>query len=436
MKNALNYLNITMITLVLSLLVSCNPTSPKEKYRSAISIPAKGNSWVTDAISKNQKMISDTGITNWKDPEPSIQTWFKLEQTGSINIALRAKVSSGKSKIECTLGEKTKNISLSNMAFDTIDIGVFNVAKAGYQSLNLKGLTKSGQTFAEVSDILISGPATGGKVYYVREDFYWGRRGPSVHLRYDIPAEASDIVWFYNEITVPEGNDVLGSYFMANGFADGYFGIQVNGPDERRILFSVWSPFKTDNPKAIPEDFRIKLLKKGEDVRAGEFGNEASGGQSYRKFMWKAGTTYRFLLKGEPSVNKSTDYTAYFFAPEVGKWQLIASFRRPKTDNYLKSLYSFLENFRIESGFIPRMGLYSNQWVYTKDGKWFELTGAKFTADATARKESRLDYAGGVENRAFFLKNCGFFNEKTEINSSFSRGMTGKQPDIDFNDLK
>ena len=39
---------------------------------------------------------------------------------------------------------------------------------------------------------------------------------------------------------------------MANGFGEGYFGIQVNGPNERRVLFSVWSPFKP----IIRETFR------------------------------------------------------------------------------------------------------------------------------------------------------------------------------------
>ena len=436
MKNIFNDKTIIAIVFVLSLLISCNPTSQKSKFRSAISIPAKGNSWVTDDLSKNGKMISDSGISNWTDTGSVIRTYFRLEQTGIINIALRAKVSSGKSFISCTLGDETKEISLSNREFDTIPAGTFNIAKTGYQSLILKGLTKSGQCFAEVSDILITGQAATGKVYYVKDDFYWGRRGPSVHLRYDIPPDARDIVWFYNEITVPKGNDIPGSYFMADGFADGYFGFQVNSPDERRILFSVWSPYKTDNPKDIPEDSKIKLLKKGEDVHAGEFGSEGSGGQSYIKFMWKDGITYGFLLKGRPSVNQSTDYTAYFFAPEIGSWQLIASFRRPKTNNYLKNLYSFLENFRPETGYITRLGLYSNQWVCTKEGRWFELTSARFTADATARKEARLDYSGGVENGGFFLKNCGFFTEKTEINSLFSKGMTGKQPDIKLKDLK
>jgi len=31
------------------------------------------------------------------------------------------------------------------------------------------------------------------------------------------------------------------------------------------------------------------MPKKGKDVYTGEFGNEGSGGQSYRKYMWKSG---------------------------------------------------------------------------------------------------------------------------------------------------
>jgi len=418
------------------LLMYCNPASHSDDFRSAIAIPSKGNSWVTNDIPVNEKMITDSGITNWRDSSKIINTFFRIEQTGIIRLALRAKVNSGRSKIKINLGEQTRKITLSNTSFDTIETGSFYINLPGYYSLGMKGDYKTGDTFAEVTDIMITGPAAVGKLYYVKDDFYWGRRGPSVHLRYDIPADAGDIVWFYNEITVPEGNDIPGSYFMADGFADGYFGIQVNSTDERRILFSVWSPYKTDNPDDIPPELRIKLLRKGEEVHSGEFGSEGSGGQSYRKFIWKAGTTYGFLLKGEPSVNNSTDYSAYFFAPETGKWQLIASFRRPGTSSYLRGLYSFLENFLTETGYLTRKGLYSNQWVRNTKGIWYELASVRFTADATAHKESRLDYAGGVENGAFFLKNCGFFNDKTDINSLFNRNKTGKPPEIVFQELK
>lgn len=222
---------------------------------------------------------------------------------------------------------------------------------------------------------------------------------------------------------------------MANGFGQGYFGMQVNSPTERRILFSVWSPYKTDNPDEIPEDQKIKLLKKGENVNTGEFGNEGSGGQSFYKFMWKTGTSYKFLLKGFPTGKGETDFTAWFFAPEVNTWKLIASWRRPKTDTYLTHLYSFLENFYTETGNVERRGLYSNQWVFNTKGEWIEITKIKFTADATARKESRMDYAGGLENQDFFLKNCGFFSETTPIDSYFERESTEKKPIINFEEL-
>ncbi|WP_372645954.1 DUF3472 domain-containing protein, partial [Ancylomarina sp.] len=279
------------------------------------------------------------------------------------------------------------------------------------------------------------GEATSTGTDFVKEDFYWGRRGPSVHLSYTVPEETGDIRWFYNEIEVPEGNDVVGSYYMANGFGEGYFGIQVNSEIERRILFSVWSPYVTDNPNDIPEDEKIKLLKKGDEVKIGEFGDEGSGGQSYKVYNWKAEHKYRFLLGAKPGVDNSTDYTAYFYAPEIGKWELIASFRRPKTSTYITRPHSFLENFMTEMGQFTRKATYKNQWLRNADGKWFEMTEAKFTADATARKNSRLDYAGGSEGSHFFLKNCGFFSDRTTIDSFFKRNELGVEPDIDFEKL-
>ena len=68
---------------------------------------------------------------------------------------------------------------------------------------------------------------------------------------------------------------------MVNGFGEGYFGMQCNSETERRILFSVWSPFDTQEPKLIPDSLKIKLLRKGEGVYIGEFGNEGSGGKSF-----------------------------------------------------------------------------------------------------------------------------------------------------------
>ncbi|TAJ15784.1 DUF3472 domain-containing protein [Marinilabiliaceae bacterium JC017] len=401
-----------------------------------IPISIGGNSWVVDNTTETGQLISENGLTNWTNSTSTIRTFFHIEKTGDINIAIRTKVSSGQSKIKITLGSSSKEVTINNSTFKIIPIGRFKITQPGYHYVDLQGLEKSATNFAEVSDILIGGKASTGDVNYVKDEFYWGRRGPSVHLSYIIPDDIKEIAWFYNEVKVPKDEDVIGTYYMANGFNEGYFGMQVNSPTERRILFSVWSPCQTDNPNDIPEEDRIKLLKKGDQVQTGKFGNEGSGGQSYRVYNWKSDITYKFLLKGEPSENNSTDYTAYFFNPDNQQWELIASFRRPKTTTYLTHPYSFLENFMTETGQTSRMGYYSNQWICDKNGNWHELTKAKFTADATARKKARLDYAGGSKGKSFFLKNCGFFSNRTTINLQLSREKNGNKPAIDFSKLE
>src|SRR5699024_1393181 len=204
---------------------------------------------------------------------------------------------------------------------------------------------------------------------------------------------------------------------------------------ERRVLFSVWSPYDTNNPKEVPKDQRIKLVKKGGGVHAGKFGNEGSGGQSYLQYHWEAGNTYKFLLHGKPNGDGSTTYTAYFYAPEKEKWKLIASFKRPQTNTWLTRFHSFLENFIPSQGNISRMVYFDNQWMRTQQGQWIELTRARFTADNTARKGYRMDYAGGVEEGHFYLKNCGFFSDYTSIDSWFNRPANGKKPDVNLTKL-
>jgi hypothetical protein len=243
------------------------------------------------------------------------------------------------------------------------------------------------------------------------------------------------VEWFYSEVTVPVDQDVIGSYFMANGFDNGYFGVQVNSPIERRVLFSIWSPYQTDDPSTIPPEYRIELLRKGDGVITGEFGNEGSGGQSYKPYLWQAGQTYRFLVRSKPVENDSTEYSAYFYAPEQGKWFLIANFRRPKTQTYLTGAYSFLENFIPESGQFTRQALYGNQWVRTKDGKWLEITKAHFSYDDTAAQKWRWDYQGGIKEGQFYLKNCGFFSEFTAFDTPFERPARRKEPDMDLTKL-
>ncbi|EKF55215.1 hypothetical protein I215_08221 [Galbibacter marinus] len=420
-------------------LVACNNdgNSQKETISATYNhqIPPGGNSWVVSNNTNSSARIDEQGIQQWTQSSTKINTYVFLEDKGELHVGLNAKVNQGSSTISVGVNGQTKEVVLDNTEFKVINVGSFNINQPGYHAIEIQGIEKSGNEFALINTIDIGGSATAQGVTYVEDDFYWGQRGPSVHLTYETPQD-KDILWFYNEITVAPGQDVIGSYFMANGFGEGYFGMQVNSDKERRVLFSVWSPYETQNPDEIPEDYKIIMLGKGEGVHTGEFGNEGSGGQSYKVFNWQAGTTYKFLLKGEPSVNNSTDYTAYFFDPNQDKWNLIASFRRPYTSTYLTRPHSFLENFVTTTGYIQRQGAYGNQWIYDTTGQWHELTKAKFTADATARKGARLDYAGGVDGNTFYMKNCGFFSENTPIDSVLERTANGQEPSVDFSKLE
>lgn len=403
-----------------------------------VSIPMEGNAWFLSNAGTNNIKPEDFKNFSWYTKTTVLRTYFWLKKAGTVHLGIKGKVGTGTSKLKATFQNESKEIEINNTTTKNIYIGSYNVASPGYYYLDLQGISRAEGQFAQIEDVMLGGTATTGGVYYSNTDFfYWGRRGPSVHLGYQKPDGASDIKWFYNEVTVPETNDVIGTYAMANGFAYGYFGIQVNSETERRVLFSVWSPFVTDNPNDIPEDQKVKLVSKGDNTTINAFGGEGSGGQSYMVFNWKVGKTYRFLLKGEPTSDNKTDFSAYFFDPEQSKWHFIACWRRPYTSSHLTSLYSFLENFSTQTGPLGRKVLYNNQWVCDTNGKWHEVTKAKFTADETARKNARLDYNGGYisgEN-GFYLKNCGFFTETPRLDEYFTRPSLGVAPDIDFSKL-
>lgn len=429
-----------LITTLPVALISLDSTPEVQSVHTAVAgtiqLPLGGNTWA-QGVADKKRLVTANGIEHWTSQEVSFTTYVRINTPGSLQVKLRAK-GDKPSTLAMTIGGKTKRVKVSEAGFHWVEAGEWKLKDTGYIAIQLAGVDKTGEAFADVSDYELSGTAINAATAYVKNNegnfFYWGRRGPSVHLSYPF-ADSIQAEWFYNEITVPAGQDVIGSYYMANGFGEGYFGIQVNSATERRILFSVWSPFSTDDPKSIPPDMRIEMLKKGEGVHTGEFGNEGSGGQSYLRFPWKAGVTYGFLLRGVPDNNNHTTYTAYFHDPEVGKWLMIASFKRPKTNKHLTRFHSFLENFNPDQGNLERRVLFGNQWIRDVKGHWISLHKAGFTYDNTAAKGYRKDYAGGVEGDRLYLKNCGFFNQYTLYKSSFERKGDAPAPSVDLDKL-
>lgn len=400
-------------------------------------IPPGGNSFVTAKPPGSRARVTNQGWSNWDNPATIYSTFVKPASPGTLTATMEVIAPDNNSVIYASINGPAKLVKLDKGS-GTYTLGSWKV-DTNYVELKVWGAQKKAATYADVINITVSGSAVNDHLTYVKNNegnyFHWGRRGPSVHLNYDTKPANDNIEWFYNEITVPVGNDPEGSYFMADGFGEGYFGMQVNGPAERHILFSVWSPYSTDDPKSIPADQQIKMLKKGEGVHTGEFGNEGSGGQSYMNYPWKAGNTYKFLLHGRPVDSTHTEYTAYFFAPEKGQWMLLASFSRPRTHGWLTHLHSFLENFNPDNGYITRQAWYHNQWVKTASGKWVAVTSARFTGDNTARIGYRLDYDGGSGEQGFYLRNCGFFNHPPALNGVYTVTAPTTSPDIDLEKL-
>ena len=402
----------------------------------AYAIPIGGNTYLTSSAETRDEVTAQ-GISTWTEPGSIFSTYFKIDKAGTVMLQLALQASDGAGKIKITLQGRSKEVKIPAHA-ELVDAGKFKIEAPGYVRVDFQGIRKTSQHFASLKSLIIQANQA-LHLTYVKDNednrFYWGRRGPSVHLHYSLPP-GKDFKWFYNEIEVPVGEDPEGSYFMANGFGEGYFGMQVNSATERRILFSVWSPFKTDRPAEIPENEKIRLLKKGKDVYTGEFGNEGSGGQSFFRYPWRAGTTYRFLNAVEPDGKGNTIYTAYFFAPEAGQWKLIASFLRPKTNTWYKRPHSFLENFMDTKGYAGRRAFYKNQWAREVDGNWVELDGARFTGDDIARRGYRADRSGGQDKDHFFLRNGGFFNDQVELGKTFTRLKNNRPPEIDFPSLE
>lgn len=396
---------------------------------SQIIVGLPGNGYVT--THHDGAKITKEGLADWTNPETVASVYFYLHEPTNVEVSLNAK---GDSKIKVSYAGKCYDVNLNSKEFTRVPVGVFDIKEPGYVKIDLQGISKEGKDFGVIKDLIVDNVK--GESNYVK-DFsdYFGRRGPSVHLNYTLPE--GDTEWFYNEVTVPEEGEIMHSYYMADGFGEGYFGMQYNTPDVRHILFSVWSPFETQNPEEIPDSLKIKMLRRGKDVHIGEFGNEGSGGQSYLNYPWKAGETYKFLMHVKPDGNNNTVYTAYFFAPEENEWRLIASFLRPETDTWYKRPHSFLENFNPNQGYLSREVLFGNQWARSKEGKWTRLTEAKFTHDATAKAKMRLDYQGGeAPDNKFYLKMGGFFNENVPLGTMFYCQPVGEAPVIDFEALE
>ena len=365
-----------------------------------------------------------SGVTRWTNPLLKVEWFGEIKSPGKLEAAVTLRLPVGEhSKLRLTVAGRSHEATATGAGTNLVSVsfGSFDVKSPGYQRFTLESLNPPGHPAGDLSALILDGPATKDAHFNLK-----GRRNAaSVHLAYPVP-RGTNVQAFYCEMTGVE--EPVWTYYMACGWHRGYFGMQVNSPTERRIIFSVWDSGKegVDRNKVASED-RVTLVAKGEGVYSGDFGNEGTGGHSHLKFQWKTGEKQRFLVTAKPVDDTHTVYSGYYFRPDKSEWMLISSWKAPKDGGWLRGLHSFSENFGGANGQLRRKALYGNQWMQTDGGQWIELTEASFSHDPTG-KADRLDRFMGVENGQFFLSHGGFVEGFTSFGEKFNRPATGRPP--------
>ena len=381
----------------------------------AVEIPAF-TAYTSPDPNRGANRPKDGSITNW-DAKTTL-TWYGYIATkGDLDLSLKTP-SNSDAKLSLTVSTNNPQLKPITQKRDgkptdadptTISFPKLNIATPGYYSFTLEAQGTTTK-LPDLKSFVLDGPASEAAHFSKVER----RNCASVHLGYEVPAEAKeDVEWFYLEVT-PK-TDPLWSYYMATGWHRGYFGMQVNSPTERRIIFSVWdSGNEAVDRDKVHDDNRVKLLAKGPKTNAGDFGNEGTGGHSHLVYNWKLGDTVHFLMRAQVE-GDATIYTGWYRDSKQKKWELVSSFRSPKDGKYLHGLYSFNENFGGQNGHEERRCEFANGWIKTKgkDGKWLPLTKAAFTHDGHGKTE-RLDRSAGIDGKAFYLANGGFVEDRHE----------------------
>ena len=356
----------------------------------------------------------------------SIAWWGQLQSTGSIDAAVAINLAKNDSvRLRLSVAGRHHD----TMVFGTgteirVPFGAFAITDTGYVKFELATANGDPARGVDVHALLLDGPPAATAHFNLDPR----RNTASVHLRF--PTDSNAVVTgFYNEVMAID--DPVATYYMACGFARGYFGMQVNSATERRIIFSVWDAADGTSAKdrtTVASENYTQLVAKGDGVEASVFGNEGTGGHSHLVYPWKTGSTQRFFVTAAMA-GTTTTYSGYWFNPDKSSWQLIASFRAAKDGKGLRRLYSFSENFGGNNGHLRRKARFGSQWIRLADGSWQELTTATFSHDATG-KENRLDRFMGVEKGAFFLSHGGFVPGYTTSGTAFTRPPSGKAPQI------
>jgi Domain of unknown function (DUF3472)/Domain of unknown function (DUF5077) len=419
MKN--NYLKIRLLAL-LAFMWTGHLSAQSQKFINTFSVPA--NKAYAEPFSPDQVGISipvgypETikDITNWKNKDKHI-AWYLYQKEGDYDFFLNTTITKGKSlKFEIQISPCYEDLMFTNIKKkitlkgtgkrDTAFVAQTKISKTGYYKYELIPIS-SPELSISLHSLIFHALKPNGQVNHTNY-----QSSPSVHLGFSTTQPTSTSYnWLYEEILVPEGADPLHTFYMAIGFYRGYFGIQTNTQNERRVLFSVWDSKDAEKDKSINHDDYVSLVDKADYTTVNSFGGEGTGGQSYVKTAnWKSGSPVKFLM----NVSPQTDYTVLlsaWYKLENEDWKYVATWKAPKEKRYFNGFHSFLENFGYSNGQLKRSAYYYNAWGYEVDQKkWVNFNKVRFS-NTDGKEGQRIDYEQGVSpqyNDRFYMSSGGY----------------------------
>lgn len=131
-------------------------------------VGVSGNGYVTRQ--QDGARITQRGVTHWTNPKSIVSIYFYLHQPTTADLSLYAK---GHSEIKVSYGKKGFKVNLQSDDFTKVPVGSIDIRQAGYVRIDLQGVSKSGESFGEIKQLIADNVT--GKSNYVK-DFsdYWG----------------------------------------------------------------------------------------------------------------------------------------------------------------------------------------------------------------------------------------------------------------------
>lgn len=380
-------------------------------------IPANSNSYVTflsegarTASAKDRTApiaeINRMGIILKNDSLSKASTYIYISKPATSELSLTV-LGEGKLNVSCE--GRSFDLDIDAKRWERISVGNLEISSPHYIKIDFRLNSATHPAFIVVRDVILSGLSP--KPIYVSPNYseHFGRRGSSVQLFLNdsVIAKAD---WAYSEVQVADSCDIVGSFYCAQDFNNGSFGLQRHSEEEHRVVFSVWSNVMPKPKNKVSQDASVVLIAKGDSTFVEDLNESGNGKVCYVRYNWRTGETYKFLLHAEHADSLSSDYSAYFYAPERKRWIYISTLRCPSGNVLFPSIYAFVENFLPDEGYRMHKAYFNNfRFRNRENGLWKNVNKVRFSFDDTGRRGIRLDYDGGVERQMFYLRTGGFF---------------------------